>query len=153
MRNGKTIVKFLRENANKITGIKIDGNPETGFIEFTLLDETTQKFDWDEEDQAMFQCAMNGTEWQPGMKGLTELTITSSTTEFSLTTDRPVPVIINGQPLEEWGRRAGSTYGLWRKAGNAAQQPERTNNQSTNNNNNAGNHHFAGLSKGWFKKM
>lgn len=147
MKNGFQIIKFLQANANLITHIHVNGDPKDGFIEFTLKDETKKQFDWDEEDQALFQCAMEGKEWKPGMKGLTSLTIRSNTSSLAVITDKPVPIMINQQPLNQWGTKVGTTNSLWRKRETAEQRNTNANSNNTSVSNSKG------LAKGWFNKM
>ncbi len=119
MKYGTEIINFLRNNKSSITDMIIDGKPENGFLKLTLRNGTTKIFaEWDEEDQGLFACAINGEPWDASKRGIpATLKINTESESFSLVTDKPVVVAVNGASLQEWGSQTVSSnkHTIWRK--------------------------------------
>lgn len=103
MKFGLLIIRFFREHSKDIVNIEIDGHPTEGSLKLQLKSGQVKIFDkWDEEDQGLFACAMNGEQWDSSKRGIpASLTIKTKSEKLEIKTDKPVQHVLNGKKVSE----------------------------------------------------
>lgn len=115
MKHGPEIAWFLSTHGAIVKAIKVNCNPNAGYLRITLTTDEVKLFDrWDEQDQALFGCLLNGEPWDPSKRGLPKiLKMATDATAFELKSDKPLDVTINQQTPSEWGERISPD--MWKK--------------------------------------